>query len=56
MTAYRVRILLLRLLIGWWMLPIQWTFGWALAWLLFGARAANEVSVAMTKAVWLGEV
>jgi len=55
MAAHGVRIFLLRLIIGWWMVPFMWTFGWLLSWLLFGARAANEMAIDMTKAVWFGD-
>ena len=50
-----MRVLLLRILVGWWMTAFMWTAGWALAWLLFGTKNANEMAAFMTRAVWYGE-
>lgn len=50
-----MRVFILRAFIGWWMIVFIWSFGWALDYLLFGYKAANDMAAEITKAVWYGD-
>jgi len=51
-----LRTILRRVLIGWWMVIIAWSFHWLLSYLLFGVKDANEMARDVTKAVWYGDI
>jgi len=49
-----MRIVALRLLVAWWMIPTLWLVGWPLAFLIFGAHEANELCSELTETAWNG--
>ncbi len=51
-----VRIILLRLLISWWMIPAVWTLVFAIGYLLSGYNETKDVCIELTKVLWSGEV
>jgi len=50
-----MRILLLRLLLSWWLIPLFWTGGFLIWWLLFGSDEAIECSRDLTRVLWYGD-
>lgn len=52
-----MRILLLRLLLGWWLVIFAWTGLWLLAWLLTGSsKEADLCAIDVSRLAWNGEV
>ena len=49
-----MRILLLRLLIGWWVIPVAWLLLWPLLYLIGGVEDATETLKYTTKLYWYG--
>lgn len=50
-----MRILLLRTLIAWWMIPATWILVWFIAYLFFGYKETIEGCRSLTKMLWYGE-
>lgn len=51
-----VRVLLLRLILGWWMIPCTWLINWPLGFLLFGPSVATENCMDVSYTLWFGEL
>ena len=49
-----MRVFALRLLLGWWMVPLVWLIAWPMAFLMFGAHDANEIALEVSDAMWNG--
>jgi hypothetical protein len=49
-----MRILALRTIIGWWMIPTFWIACWPLMYLMFDFDEANEMCSELSNAVWNG--
>ena len=50
-----MRIILLRLLIGWWMIPATWVLVWPLLWLLSSVKGeAAYICRDLTHSFWRG--
>jgi hypothetical protein len=47
-----VRLLLLRTLVAWWMIPATWLFVVPLTWIVFGESL--DVGIALTILFWTG--
>jgi hypothetical protein len=49
-----VRIILLRIFIGSWMIPASWILVWPLIALLVGTKSATEETISLDHALWNG--